>query len=126
MQLFFSAIAPTNNRARKKSDTTGYTKFDFLKQTSLGASGTNVVAAKERLAIMDYFIGNLSNDVFNVDLKEAIRNFQMENGLTDTGVLDIPTQIKIKEVFEKLETVVDVQMQEAYKHFGGNVDDLYK
>lgn len=110
----------------KKIDTTGYTKFDFLKQTSLGASGTNVVAAKERLAIMDYFIGNLSNDVFNVDLKEAIRNFQMENGLTDTGVLDIPTQIKIKEVFEKLETVVDVQMQEAYKHFGGNVDDLYK
>ena len=109
----------------KKIDTTGYTKFDFLTPTSLGASGTNVVAAKERLAIMDYYIGNLQNDVYNVDLKEAIKAFQTDNKMTDSGVLDVPTQIRIKEVFEKLQTEVDVQLQEAYKYFGGNIDDLY-
>lgn len=109
----------------KKIDTTGYTKFDFLEPVSVGSSGANVTAAKERLGIMGYYIGNMGNDVFNTDLAEAIRTFQSENGLTDSGVLDIPTQIRLKEKFEQLETTVDVQMQEAYKHFGGEVDDLY-
>lgn len=109
----------------KKIDTTGYTKFDFLNPKSVGSSGDNVSAAKERLAIMGYFIGNLGNNVFNTDLESAIRTFQLDNGLVDSGILDVPTQIKLKEVFESLETTVDVQIQEAYKYFGGNVDDLY-
>ncbi|MGN1116325.1 MAG: S41 family peptidase [Candidatus Ornithomonoglobus sp.] len=109
----------------KKIDTTGYTKFDFLNTASVGSSGSNVSAAKERLSIMGYYIGNLANDVFNTDLADAIREFQKEHDLTDSGVLDIPTQIRLKEIFEELETTVDIQMQEAYKYFGGNVDDLY-
>ena len=109
----------------KRIDTTEYTRFDFLTPVSVGMSGTNVIAAKQRLALMHYFIGNLGNDVFNTDLEESVRRFQRDNGLTDSGVLDIPTQIKLKQRFELLETVVDVQMQEAYKYFGGNIDDLY-
>ena len=109
----------------KKIDTSGYTKFDFLNRVSVGGSGTNVTAAKERLTIMGYFIGNLGNDVFNTDLRDAIKAFQTDNGLVDNGTLDIATQIKIKKVFESLETTVDFQMQEAYRYFGGNVDDLY-
>lgn len=109
----------------KKIDTTGYTKFDFLTPVSVGGSGTNVMAAKERLSIMNYYIGNLGNDVFNTDLADAIKQFQRDHNLTDTGTLDIPTQIKLKDVFSTLETTVDIQMQEAYKYFGGNIDDLY-
>lgn len=109
----------------KKIDTTGYPKFDFLTPVSVGGSGGNVTAAKERLSVMGYFIGNLGNDVFNTDLESAIREFQKDNGLADSGVLDIPTQIKLKQIFETLETTVDVQMQDAYRRFGGNVDDLY-
>lgn len=109
----------------KKIDTTGYTKFDFLTPVSVGGSGTNVTAAKERLAIMGYYIGNLGNDVFNTDLADAIKKFQSDNGLTDSGVLDVPTQIRLKETFEQLETTVDVQMQEAYEFFGGDVNNLY-
>lgn len=109
----------------KRIDTTGYPKFDFLTPVSVGSSGSNVTAAKERLAVMGYFIGNLGNDVFNTDLESAVREFQRDNELADSGVIDVSTQIKLKEVFEMLETSVDIQMQEAYKHFGGNVDDLY-
>lgn len=109
----------------KKIDTTGYTKFDYLTPVSVGGSGTNVMAAKERLSIMNYYIGNLGNDVFNTDLADAIKQFQRDNNLTDTGTLDIPTQIKLKDIFATLETTVDIQMQEAYKYFGGNIDDLY-
>ena len=109
----------------KHIDTTGYTKFDFLTPVSVGSSGVNVTAAKERLAVMNYFIGNLANDVFNTDLADALRQFQSDNGLSDSGVLDVPTQIKLKEVFESLEITVDIQIQEAYKYFGGNPDNLY-
>lgn len=109
----------------KNIDTTSYTKFDFLNPVSVGMSGVNVTAAKERLSVMSYFIGNLGNDVFNTDLEESVRQFQRDNGLTDSGVIDIPTQIKMKQVFETLETTVDVQMQEAYKYFGGDINNLY-
>lgn len=120
-------LAPdeTVENSKKKIDTTLYTKFDFLTPVSLGSSGQNVTAAKERLSVMNYFAGNLQNDVFNVDLKEAIAAFQRDNGLTDSGVLDVPTQIKLKEVFENLDTIVDTQMRVAYKYFGGNPDDLF-
>ena len=111
---------------KKLIDTTGYTKFNFLDPVSVGMSGTNVSAAKERLYVMNYFIGNLGNDVFNTDLEESVRDFQRDNGLVDSGVIDVPTQIKLKEVFESLETTVDVQLQEAYKHFGGDPDKLYE
>ena len=115
----------TVENGKKKIDTTGYTKFDFLTPTSLGASGRNVTAAKERLAVMNYYAGNLQNDVYNVDLKDAIAAFQHDNGLTDSGVLDVPTQIALKEVFEDLETIVDTQMREAYKYFGGDPKVLF-
>ena len=115
----------TVKNGTKKIDTSSYTRFDFLNPVSLGSSGQNVTAAKERLYLMDYFIGNLNNDVFNVDLKDAIKEFQRDNDLVDSGVLDIPTQIKLKEKFENIETVIDIQMEKAYESFGGNIDDLY-
>ena len=109
----------------KKIDTSEYTRFDFLTPVSLGASGQNVKAAKERLAVMNYYAGNMQNDVFNVDLKEAIAAFQRDNSLTDSGVLDVVTQIKLKEVFENLDTVIDSQLRAAYKYFGGNPEDIF-
>ena len=120
-------LAPdeTVDNGTEKIDTSEYTKFDFLTPVALGGSGQNVKAAKERLAVMNYYAGNLQNDVFNVDLKEAISMFQKNNGLTDSGVLDVATQIKLKEVFESLDTVIDSQLIEAYKYFGGNPDDLF-
>lgn len=109
----------------KKVDTSEYTKFDFLTPASLGTSGQNVIAAKERLAGMGYYNGNMQNDVFNVDLKEAVIKFQRANNLVDSGVIDVPTQIKIKEVFERIDAIVDVQMREAYKYFGGDPKVLF-
>lgn len=106
-------------------DTSKYTKFDFITPAKLGDSGTNVMAAKERLSVMNYYIGNLGNDVFNTDLKESIREFQKRNGLVDSGVLDVSTQIAIKEVFESLKTEIDNQLQGAYTYFGGNIEELY-
>ena len=109
---------------KKKVDTSSYTKFDFITPVSLGASGDNVMAAKERLSDMNYYSGNMHNDVYNVDLKESVALFQRKHGLTDSGVLDIPTQIKLKEVFEQLDMELDTQLDEAYKYLGGKIEDL--
>lgn len=107
-------------QGKKKIDTSEYTKFDFLTPVSLGGSGVNVTAAKERLSVLNYYSGNLQNDVFNVDLRDAVADFQRNNALTDSGVIDVPTQIKLKEVFENTDVTVDLQLREAYKYFGGN------
>ena len=109
---------------KKKVDTSAYTRFDFITPVSLGASGDNVMAAKERLSDMNYYSGNMHNDVYNVDLKESVALFQRKHGLTDSGVLDIPTQIKLKEVFEQLDMELDTQLDEAYKYLGGKIEDL--
>ena len=109
---------------KKKVDTSAYTRFDFITPVSLGASGDNVMAAKERLSDMNYYSGNMHNDVYNVDLKESVTLFQRKHGLTDSGVLDIPTQIKLKEVFEQLDMELDTQLDEAYKYLGGKIEDL--
>lgn len=108
----------------EKIDTTEYTKFDFITSTSLGASGENVVAAKERLSAMRYYEGNMHNDVYNVDLKEAIASFQRNNGMADSGILDVATQIKLKEAFEDIKVELDTQMERAYEYFGGDISNL--
>lgn len=110
----------------KRIDVTQYTPFDFRTRLSMGDSDEKVIAAKERLALLNYFAGKIDDPVFNDDLRMAIESFQKDNNLCATGVLDVATQVKIEEMFEKLETVVDLQLQEAYKMFGGDPDNLYK
>ena len=110
--------------ATEKVDTSKYTKFDFLTPASLGDSGQNVMAAKERLAGMGYYSGNMQNNVYNVDLKEAIANFQRNNGMADSGVLDVATQIKLKEVFENMSVELDTQLERAYQYLGGDPSNL--
>ena len=110
--------------ATEKVDTSKYTKFDFLTPVSLGGSGQNVMAAKERLAGMGYYSGNMQNNVYNVDLKEAIANFQRNNGMADSGILDVATQIKLKEVFENMNVELDTQLERAYQYLGGDPSNL--
>jgi carboxyl-terminal processing protease len=110
---------------KKQIDTTQYTPFDFQNRYAIGQNGNSVKAAKERLKLLGYYSGNTDDTVFNADLQNAVKSFQSEVGLSPDGVLDIATQVKLKEQFETLETVVDRQLQTAYEKFGGNVEDLY-
>lgn len=102
-----------------------YTPFTFTDKWSLGSRGVPVKAAKERLYMLGYFNGNSENDVFNVQLQDAIKLYQSLNGLSASGVLDIPTQVKLDRTFGSLEKEVDVQLRTAYAAFGGNPDELY-
>lgn len=109
----------------KQIDTTKYTSFDFQNRYAIGQNGSSVKAAKERLSILGYYDGDVDGTVFDKELQTALKNFQNEVGLAPDGVLDVATQIRLKEQFETLETVVDRQLQTAYEKFGGTIEDLY-
>ena len=105
-------------------DTSKYTPFDYTTKQSYGNSSDNVKAAKERLYLLDFYNGNTDSDVFDDELKTAIKDFQKANDLLSYGVLDIPTQKKIEKVFSKIEVTTDNQFEKAYELMGGNLEDL--
>lgn len=106
-------------------DTTKYTPFDFRTRQSLGDMGANILAAKEKLFLLNQYNGNTSDSIFNQELRDTLKSFQRSVGIADSGVLDVVTQVKLEEEFEKLKTVVDVQLQTAYEMLGGDPEMLY-
>ena len=111
---------------REPIDATQYTPFDFRTKWSIGDTGSGVRAAKERLYMLGYYTGNTENEDFFKDLQSAVKSFQLDMGLVPYGIIDIPTQVYMENRFEKLELYTDRQLEEAYKAFGGNVEDLYE
>lgn len=107
----------------RKIDLTRYTKFDYTQKPSVGVNSQNTKAAKERLRILGYYQGE-ADDYFDNALFNAICDFQEQSELFPYGVLDISTQKKLQEKFSELEEVVDNQLVEAYKYFGGKAADL--
>lgn len=114
------------SNATKKIDSLEYGQLDFKTRFALGDSSERIIAAKKRFSMLGYFDGKTEDTVFNDDLRLAVEAFQNDSDLCADGVLDVATQVKLEELFEKLETVIDIQMRTAYEMFGGNPEDLYK
>lgn len=104
-------------------DLTKYQTFDYKTKPNIGDVSNNVRAAKERLKVMGYYSGSI-NDTFEPEFHNVIYKFQEENGLGAYGVLDIATQVKMENIFYKIEVEQDDQLMYAYEYFGGNVEDL--
>lgn len=107
----------------KPIDLTKYSTFDYKTKPKVGDVSKNVLAAKERLKVMGYYNGEI-NDVFEAEFADAIYKFQEENGLGAYGVLDVSTQVKMENIFYKIEVEQDDQLIYAYEYFGGKVEDL--
>lgn len=105
-------------------DSTKYEKFDFSTKSSLGSYCKNAVSAKQKLGLLRYYNGSADNMVYTAELRNAVKEFQAEHGLASTGVLDIPTQVKIEREFEALKLEEDIQLETAYEMLGGNKNDL--
>lgn len=104
-------------------DLSKFHTFDYKTKPYIGDVSQNVRAAKERLKIMGYYSGSI-NDTFEPEFHNVIYKFQQDSGLGAYGVLDIATQVKMENLFYKIEVEVDDQLMYAYKYFGGNSDDL--
>ncbi len=106
-------------------DVGSYTKFTFTDKWCVGQRGEPVKAAKERLSMLGYYVGNTQSTLFDASLQDAIKAYQSVSGLSASGILDIPTQVRLEGTFSSLEKEVDIQLQKAYEAFGGSVEDLY-
>lgn len=109
----------------EKIDKNQYSKPDFSNRYSLGNNAEAIKAAKERLYMLGVYSGSVENGFFDESLRSAVCTFQENNHLSPNGVLDVATQIMLDRKFEKLEKEVDIQLQTAYKMFGGNINSLY-
>lgn len=107
------------DNSKRYIDVTKYTTFDYKTKPKVNDVSQNVKAAKERLAALGYYSG-VASENFDASLERAVCEFQAENGLYPYGVLDISTQVKIENVFCKLEETVDLQLYCAYEQLGGD------
>ncbi len=108
----------------RRIDLSRYQTFDYIEKPQVGTVSKNVRAGKERLSALGYYMGSI-NDTFDEEFAKAVCTFQENNELFPYGVLDISTQVKMENLFYKLEEEVDDQLIFAYKYFGGNEEDLY-
>ena len=115
----------TVENEREKLDTSDLTAFDMNTRASVGDKSDIVKAAKERLQILGYYTGEV-DDIFDTELLDAVKAFQQSNTIFGYGVLDIPTQKLIEEYINEIEVIKDRQLEEAYKHLGGKIADLYE
>ena len=104
-------------------DLSKYATFDYKTKPTVGDVSQNVRAAKERLWVMGYYNGTI-NDTFEPEFADAIYKFQEENELGPYGVLDIATQVKMENIFYKIEVEQDDQLIYAYEYFGGDPENL--
>lgn len=107
----------------KPIDISKYSTFDYKTKPTVGDVSKNVRAAKERLNIMGYYTGSI-DDTFEPEFADAIYKFQEENGLGAYGVLDVSTQVKMENIFYKIQVEYDDQLLYAYEYFGGDPEAL--
>ena len=79
-----------------------------------GTSGSGVLAVKQRLNAMGYFVGEV-NDQYDRELTLAVKQFQEAAGLPVNGVMDMDTQTMFANVVREVRVLVDDQLEEAVK-----------
>lgn len=77
----------------------------------LNDTGNGVEAINERLKILDYSIA--ASDNYSADTENAIKSFQAENGLEQTGICDIITQTFLVSRANEKYVYIDMQLQKA-------------
>lgn len=72
-------------------DLTGMEPFEYRAQYKKGDTGKGILAIKQRLAALNYPVGELDEE-FDEELEVAVTSFQRNVGLYPYGVMDITTQ----------------------------------
>ncbi len=85
---------------------------EILRRPTIGDRGKDVLAAKQRLHILGYDVGQV-NEELDEKTFNAIKSFQAEQKLYPYGVLDFTTQGAIDNAIKALEVEVDMQLQKA-------------
>ncbi len=107
---------PTEN-SKKKMDPEHFGKFVYDTVYQEGDSDEEILMAKQILDFFGLYQGEM-NEIFDRDLYYAIYAFQTQVGITPDGILDLNTQLQLRNYLGRSEKEYDDQMLEAYAFFG--------
>lgn len=92
--------------------------MSFERKPVLGDSGEDIIACKQRLNILGYYVGDTQNPDFDQLLKSVVCKFQEDMGLYSYGVLDNATMLCLYNETNGFEVEEDTQMEQAIEYLG--------
>ncbi len=103
--------------SKEKMNPDHFGKFVYDTVYREGDSGKEIKMAKQILEFMGLYQGEI-NEEFDRDLYYAVYAFQKQAELYPYGVLDLTTQLQLRNRLGMSEREHDDQMTEAYAYFG--------
>jgi len=103
------------NRHQKVNESELILPMTFERILEQGDSGDDVLACKQRLALLRYYVDDTGE--YDRDTYEAVRIFQESSGLFPYGVLDKSTQIALSAAVADISLMVDDQLTAAKQYF---------
>ncbi len=104
-----------NSKKKMKPEHFGKFLYDTVYQE--GDKDSEVLIAKKILNFFGLYQGEM-NEEFDRDLYYAVYAFQNQTGLYPYGVLDLTTQLQLRNQMGISEMEIDDQMKEAFAYFG--------
>ena len=93
-----------------------FEKLTFRRKPVMGDTGSDIVACKQRLNLLGYYVGDVMNNKFDKLLFDVVKKFQSDNGLYSYGVLDNATMLKIYDLTNNIEIEIDSQYEAAIQY----------
>jgi len=97
-------------------DKSQYDDFAYNRVYTVGDTGEEVRIAKEILTLYGMYAGEI-NDVFDSELSYAVYAFQSQANLFPYGVMDITTQINLRNYLDIVKIEQDDQLEAARNYF---------
>ena len=88
----------------------------FLRKLYKGDSGDDVIACKERLEVLGYYVGDTQNPEFDELLQQVVAKFQSDCELYSYGVLDSATMFELFNRSGEYEVEEDNQLEFAKEY----------
>lgn len=95
------------------SEDSRYEKFQFAGEINDKSDGKQILAIEQRLTAAGYYVGQKPDEKFDNNTIAAIKKYQKDNKIDETGILDINTQIALDNATYNLQTIVDNQLAKA-------------
>ena len=101
----------------KSVDMSKYADFKYTTVYKNGDKSDEIKTAKEMLSFLGLYSGEI-NDEFDNDMYYAVYAFQKQVKVFPYGVMDITTQIQLRNYMATVKVEHDNQLEAAFEHFG--------
>lgn len=104
------------NRLEFVNECEHFEPVTFERKLFLGDRGKDVLAYRQRLSLLKYYVGDVTNEEFDQTLFDAVSQFQADSGLYSYGALDTATELAIYTAVNSMKVEIDVQFERGYEY----------